>query len=106
MLTDDNGHAIYFSRAPVPYHRDQKFRPLKGLYRHIGVYGFRKPYLLKFLQWPAGEWESAECLEQLRVLQRGDRIRLVAAASVSPGVDVEADIAIVEQLIKGKGTDS
>lgn len=106
LLVDADMNAIYFSRAPIPHPRDEAFRPLARLLRHIGVYVFRKAFLLDYLQWPEGELERVEKLEQLRVLEKGFKIKVVQAAKPSPGVDTPEDVKQVEALIKSGGSHS
>lgn len=106
LLVDDDMNAIYFSRAAIPHPRDEDFRPLPRLLRHIGVYVFRKAFLLQYLQWPEGDLERVEKLEQLRVLEKGYKIKVVKAAKPSPGVDTPEDIKRVEALIKSGGSQS
>lgn len=88
-----DSNALYFSRALIPHGKDGTFAPDKHAYlRHVGLYAFRKPFLLAFPSLPRSELEQAEDLEQLRVLSAGHRIRLVQVASTLPGVDTEADL--------------
>ncbi len=100
VLLDDHQNAIYFSRSPIPYFRDSGFSPLPNLLRHIGVYVFRTSYLLKFLRWQPGILEQQEKLEQLRIIERGGRIKVIRSTDCSPGVDVPADLTEVERLLK------
>lgn len=102
VITDANGNTLYFSRAPIPFHRDEGFSPLPLLYRHIGVYVFRKPFLMEFLSWPEGALETREKLEQLRILERGYSLKLVEAETLSPGVDTPEDLEAVEKLLEMK----
>ncbi len=100
VITDSNGNTLYFSRAPIPFHRDEEFSPLPRLYRHIGVYVFRKTFLMEFLSWPEGALEAREKLEQLRILERGYSLKLVEADMLSPGVDTPEDVPAVEKLLE------
>lgn len=99
VITDANGNTLYFSRAPIPFHRDEEFSPLPFLYRHIGVYVFRKSFLMEFLSWPEGTLEAREKLEQLRILERGYSLKLVEADTLSPGVDTPEDLEVVERML-------
>lgn len=104
VIVDNEGNAIYFSRAPLPYHREEKFQANQPLlYRHIGVYVYRKPFLMDFLTWPEGVLESKEKLEQLRILERGYKIKVVEADMFSPGVDTPEDVSGVEKMMKERG---
>jgi len=103
VLTDEKGDAIYFSRAAIPFHRDDDFSPHAGLMRHLGVYLYRKSFLMSYLSWPESPLEKREKLEQLRILEKGFRIRVVPTDYFSPGVDTPDDIKIVESLLKERG---
>jgi len=80
------GQALYFSRAVVPHGAGQ-------LFHHIGVYGWRRDALARFVTLPPSSLEKAERLEQLRALEAGMRIAVAAIASAPAGVDTEADLA-------------
>lgn len=99
VVRDDDGMALYFSRAPIPWHRDGARQGLasqsffSGACRHIGLYAYRCEALLRLAALPPASLEAAESLEQLRALQAGMRIA-VAEAAVLPGsgVDTPEDI--------------
>ena len=108
VVTDVEGYALYFSRAPIPYHRDEFLSdqgnklPQDVLFaRHIGLYAYRAVFLAKFIDWPPAPLEQAESLEQLRVLWHGGVIHLTEAA-VEPGhgVDTEDDLQRAAQQLK------
>ena len=103
VVLSANDMALYFSRAPVPWPRDDTFKPSESLLRHIGVYVYRRHFLLQLLDMPECELEKIEKLEQLRILYNGQAIKVLRATSLSPGVDTPEDIAVVEQLINEKG---
>ncbi|RUO79150.1 3-deoxy-manno-octulosonate cytidylyltransferase [Pseudidiomarina taiwanensis] len=98
VVTDANGYALYFSRAPIPYERDgmaqQQLGQLAHYHRHIGIYAYRAGFVWRYIEWPASPLEQIESLEQLRVLWYGERIH-VAEAIVTPpaGIDTPADLA-------------
>ncbi|MDR1487579.1 MAG: 3-deoxy-manno-octulosonate cytidylyltransferase [Deltaproteobacteria bacterium] len=97
VVFDDQGYALYFSRAPIPWPRDGQ----AGLfYKHIGLYGYTVEFLNKFVLWPVGVLEDLEKLEQLRVLERGFKIKVLLAQGLSPEVDVPEDISKVEIALK------
>ena len=106
VVTDISGYALYFSRAPIPWHRDEFIDadgPLPekaGFARHIGLYAYRAGYLKQFVAWEHAPIERAESLEQLRVLWHGGRIH-VSQACEEPGhgVDTQADLKRVERLL-------
>jgi len=85
-----DGNALYFSRSPIPHMRDGGM-PKQAL-RHIGVYAYRRDFLLKFAALPEGVLERVEKLEQLRALEHGYTIRVVASVKPSLEVDTEADL--------------
>ena len=96
VVVDDRGDALYFSRAPIPHFRDAG----TGSYRkHLGIYGYRKDFLLRLTALPPSPLEEAERLEQLRVLQSGGKIRVVDVTFDSVGVDTPEDLRAVETWI-------
>jgi 3-deoxy-manno-octulosonate cytidylyltransferase (CMP-KDO synthetase) len=102
-LRAQDGAALYFSRAPVPWPREHTAagRPTQytGAWRHIGIYAYRVRSLLQFAAWQPTPLEQAEKLEQLRALEHGMRIHLVALAHAPPaGVDTAEDLARVRAL--------
>jgi len=105
-LRADDGRALYFSRAPVPWPRDalEAGQPARydGAWRHIGIYAYWVRSLLQFAAWPPGHLEMTEKLEQLRALERGMSIHLVTLAAAPPaGVDTPADLERVRALQAG-----
>lgn len=82
--------ALYFSRSAIPYKRNKEISEV--LYRHIGVYAYRKEALINFTKWPMGELEKTEMLEQLRYLENGISIRMVETNESSVGVDTPEDL--------------
>jgi 3-deoxy-manno-octulosonate cytidylyltransferase (CMP-KDO synthetase) len=108
VVTDARGFALYFSRAPIPWHRDafagDRQRLPHGVcwQRHLGLYAYRAGFLRAFAGWPVSPIEEVESLEQLRALWRGAAIRVAQAArSCPPGVDTEADLARAEACLGG-----
>ncbi|MFZ4115417.1 MAG: 3-deoxy-manno-octulosonate cytidylyltransferase [Chthoniobacterales bacterium] len=100
VVLDRKKNALYFSRAPIPFHRDaanQKsvVKPLL----HLGIYGFRKDILKRFVSYPPSALERCEKLEQLRALEHGISIHVVITKHHSHGVDTLADAEAVESLI-------
>lgn len=104
VVLDAQGRALYFSRAPIPWWRDapQAGQPASGEarpLRHIGIYGYRAGFLRRFPQLPASPLESAESLEQLRVLWHGERIAVhVTQQAPGAGVDTPEDLERVRAL--------
>jgi 3-deoxy-manno-octulosonate cytidylyltransferase (CMP-KDO synthetase) len=106
VVFDFEGNALYFSRAPVPWVREAD-APVAAQHRkHIGVYAFRRDALLDYPTLPPGDLERVEGLEQLRWLENGYRIRVVESSYNAVSVDVPADVARVEELLKGRGAAS
>ena len=91
---DKNGFAMYFSRAQIPYPRDNE----SGIdfYKHLGFYAYKKSFLDKIVTLPTGTCENVEKLEQLRVLEFGYRIKVVITAYDSPEIDLPEDIERIE----------
>lgn len=109
VVTDWEGNALYFSRSPVPNFRDkwndlkdEKFSSGKLLcYKHIGLYVYRRDFLLQYSQMSPTYLELAEKLEQLRVLENGYKIRVIETSHDSIGVDTPSDlVAVIEKLKK------
>jgi len=97
VVTDRNGDALYFSRSLIPFLRGDGVRP--AWRRHLGIYGYTTKFLLEFVKWKPSPLELAESLEQLRALENGARIRVLAARHAAVGVDTPADVAAVERLL-------
>lgn len=100
VVLDNADNAIYFSRAPIPYNRDNI--PEVSYYRHIGVYAYRRETLLRFVKLPMGVLEQIEKLEQLRLLEHGIRIRMIATDYQGIGIDTPEDLLLVEAILQGK----
>ena len=98
VITDKNNDAIYFSRSVIPYNRD-KVQGIK-YYKHIGVYGYKKQFLEKYVKMSQSELEKTESLEQLRVLENGYKIRVLETRHQSIGVDLPEHIYLVEEELK------
>ncbi|MBI3754552.1 MAG: 3-deoxy-manno-octulosonate cytidylyltransferase, partial [Deltaproteobacteria bacterium] len=97
VVTDKNGSALYFSRYPIPYVREQGQE--KNIhYKHIGLYVYRKDFLLKFAGLKPTPLEEAEKLEQLRALENGYKIKVVETKYNSIGVDTKEDLERVRGL--------
>ena len=111
-VLDRQGHALYFSRSPIPWgkfatclaSRPQvaNLRHLNPVqyFRHQGIYGYRRDFLLRFVRWKPAPLEKAEALEQLRALENGVKIHVVVTASGSPGVDTPDDARAIERQLR------
>jgi len=97
VVVDSAGFALYFSRAPIPFRRaDTGIAPLQ----HVGLYVYRREFLMEFVKWERSPAERAEELEQLRVLENGHRIRVAEIEGwTSISVDVPEDVPIVEAAL-------
>jgi len=90
VVVDRQGFALYFSRLPIPFVRDPRAEAVR--YRHIGLYVYRREFLLRMAGLAPTPLERAERLEQLRALEHGERIRVVVVAHASPGVDTPEEL--------------
>jgi len=99
VVADVAGNALYFSRAPIPFH--EKNRSL--FLRHQGIYGFRRNALLQFVKWKPAPLERAESLEQLRALENGVKVHVLITAKGSPGIDTPADAKALEKRLARAG---
>lgn len=100
VVTDLRGFALYFSRAPIPFHRAASpGNQLAGPFKHIGLYVQRREFLLKVAALDPTPLERAEALEQLRVLEHGFSIRMVETRYDSIGVDTPEDLERVRSLL-------
>jgi len=98
VVMDREGRALYFSRSPIPHVREGA---LPGAYKHIGVYCYRRDYLLSLVGMDPGPLESFECLEQLRVLEHGGTIGVAVTPHDTVGVDLPEDLARAERVLFG-----
>ena len=105
VVTDNQGYALYFSRSPLPFFRD-KWKDLKDesfccgkllCYKHVGLYVYRRDFLLKFASMPPTFLEISEKLEQLRAVENGVRIRVIETEFESIGVDTPDDLAKAQE---------
>lgn len=99
VILNQNSEAIYFSRFEIPYSRTSFTRQQNLVYKHIGIYAYRKSFLKSFCASPQGGLEKAESLEQLRAVEKGERIRVLLVEGASIGVDTPEDVPRVEALI-------
>lgn len=97
VVVDMRGDALYFSRAPVPFTRPG--HPAAPVWKHIGLYVYRREFLLAIARLPPTPLERAEGLEQLRVLEHGFRIKTAESVADTIGVDTPEDLARVRELV-------
>ena len=101
-VLDAQGFALYFSRSPIPHRRDVDpagWHAGHVYYKHFGLYAYRKEFLLAYATWAPTPLEQAEKLEQLRILERGHRIRAVVTTHDSIPVDTAADADRVRAIL-------
>jgi len=96
VTKDQKGWALYFSRAPIPYDRDGRSTQY---FKHLGIYGYRRDFLLQFPTLPSSNLEQREKLEQLRALDHGYKIKVVETVHDSIGVDTEEDFKLVKERL-------
>jgi len=106
VVVNAAGRALYFSRRTIPFVRDAASRPVAEqlaafpFLKHLGIYGYRRETLLQLVRFPVSPLEAAEKLEQLRALDHGIELAVVQVHYDSVGVDVPADVARVERLLR------
>jgi 3-deoxy-manno-octulosonate cytidylyltransferase (CMP-KDO synthetase) len=99
VVKTTSGDALYFSRAPIPYKRGRAgFQFLK----HLGIYAYRRAFLLNFKSLPASALEADESLEQLRFLDHGYAVRMVVTVHDSIGIDTDADVIRLTERLTSK----
>jgi 3-deoxy-manno-octulosonate cytidylyltransferase (CMP-KDO synthetase) len=99
VVLDARGRALYFSRSCIPYPRDASVRA--PLWQHVGLYAYRRDFLLRFIGLSQTPAERSECLEQLRALEHGYEIRCaIVEGWRSVAVDVPGDVALVEDALR------
>ena len=101
VVCDAEGNALYFSRASIPFFQGKQDCAFSFL-KHLGVYGYRRDFLLKFVAWESGILENIEKLEQLRVLERGRSIRVIETAYDFISVDTEEDLQEVAKRLQAQ----
>jgi 3-deoxy-manno-octulosonate cytidylyltransferase (CMP-KDO synthetase) len=99
-LFNRHGQALYFSRSTIPHIREPEGVSMEGIYwRHIGIYAYRRDYLLKLVAEPPCALENLEKLEQLRALDMGCRMKVIQTQDFGIGVDTPSDVAKAEALL-------
>ena len=97
VVIDKNNNALYFSRSLIPYPRNKN---KSKVYKHIGIYAYRRNFLLEYAKMESTELEQAESLEQLRALENGYKIRVIKSDCKFIGVDTEEDLKLVNEIYK------
>ncbi len=104
VVTDKDGYALYFSRATIPWDRDnfasEDKTIVQPLMRHIGIYAYRAGFINTYINWQPSELERIESLEQLRVLWYGEKIHVAVAQEAPPaGIDTPEDLELVRSIV-------
>ena len=102
VVTDKNGYALYFSRSLLPYPRYNKGVPV---FKHIGIYAYKRDFLLQYAEMAPTPLEQTEALEQLRVLENGYRIKVIRTDFKFVGVDTMDDLVLVNEIYRERGLD-
>ncbi len=111
VVVNNKSEALYFSRSIIPHHRDEweslikhhKTVPqLLNFFKHIGIYGYTKEFLLQYAQLQQTYLEKLEKLEQLRVLENGHTIKMIQTSYIPVGVDVQEDLEEVRKIFGNK----
>jgi 3-deoxy-manno-octulosonate cytidylyltransferase (CMP-KDO synthetase) len=100
VVVDKNNFALYFSRASIPYQAVNSDVKNPVYYKHIGLYGYTKDFLFTFKNLPVSRLEKTECLEQLRVLEEGFKIKVIETKHDTFGVDTPEDLERVKEYLR------
>ena len=100
VVLDRNNDALYFSRSLIPYLRNEG---KSKIFKHIGIYAYRREFLLTYAKMNSTPLEQSESLEQLRALENGYKIRVIISANKFVGVDTEEDLKLVNDFFREQG---
>ncbi|MDD2702901.1 MAG: 3-deoxy-manno-octulosonate cytidylyltransferase [Candidatus Omnitrophica bacterium] len=100
VVADKNDFALYFSRAPIPFHAANSGVQSPAYYKHIGLYGYTKDFLFTYKNLAVSDLEKIECLEQLRVLKEGYRIKVIETKYDTIGVDTPDDLERLKEYLR------
>ncbi len=98
VVLDEKKHAIYFSRSPIPFNRERTEDIF--YWKHVGVYAYTRELLLEFTSWPKGRLEQIEMLEQLRLIERGVKIKMVETEHQAIAIDTKEDLDRARNFLK------
>lgn len=98
VVINHKNEAMYFSRSPIPCIQGET----PAIWKHVGIYLFRRSFLLQFAGWSSSSLEKAENLEQLRILENGEKILCIQAQHDGVGVDTPEDVIKVEKILQNK----
>ncbi len=104
VVMASDGRALYFSRSPVPFHRDANATEAPAYHLHLGVYAYGWEFLQKLTAWPMSPLERAEKLEQLRALENGGSIHVIKVDRATNGIDTPEQYAAFVRRYKGAGS--
>src|SRR3989338_2547921 len=102
VVVDKNNFALYFSRYPIPFYKQQK---PAHFFKHIGLYAYTKDFLFTFANLPLSFLEKAEGLEQLRALENGYKIKVLETQYDTAGIDTPEDIAKAKKMLLKEAKD-
>ena len=105
VVTGVDGRAVYFSRWPIPFHRDATSTANAAYYLHLGIYAYRRRFLLQFAGWPPTPLELTEKLEQLRALEHGRSIHVLTVNRATHGIDTPEQYAAFVQRVGSASAD-
>ena len=96
VITDKNGYALYFSRSVIPYPRKMD---MKNYYKHVGIYGYKRDFVIEYAKMEPTELEKSESLEQLRALENGYKIKVMETPYKIIGVDTAEELEKVREFV-------
>lgn len=96
VITDRNGYAMYFSRSVIPYPRKMD---MKNYYKHVGIYGYKRDFVIEYAKMEPTELEKSESLEQLRALENGYKIKVMETPHKIIGVDTQEELEKVREFV-------
>ena len=100
VITDKKGYALYFSRSVIPYPRKLD---IQNYYKHVGIYGYKRDFVVEYAKMEPTPLELSESLEQLRALENGYRIKVIETPYKIIGVDTQEELEKVREYIKENG---
>lgn len=100
VITDKKGYALYFSRSVIPYPRKLD---IQNYYKHVGIYGYKREFVIEYAKMEPTPLELSESLEQLRALENGYRIKVMETPYKILGVDTQEELEKVREYIKNNG---
>jgi 3-deoxy-manno-octulosonate cytidylyltransferase (CMP-KDO synthetase) len=100
VVTDERDYALYFSRSPIPFSRSNP-GSFEHSYRHVGLYAYRRDFLMRFTKWAPSTLEKIEDLEQLRALEHGAKIKVGFTDTHLFGVDTPEDLERIRRMVEG-----